>query len=261
MRYVILGLCLLASACGSSQQATDSQELVLKGDAIASQIQASLAGTKGEFHSDRITADGKRLPGCFIQLGPMLSDKRFEFSLPDRVIDLGYAGEIVYKINDVRLSSVDVTSAGGEFILGAKFASNDVALKGSHSWLGDAVVPDIKLDNMRLTVHLKPVVTEDGRITYDKPKVEFTADVDNTFIPRFSVMGRTVDVVDALTNYRRDLCYSIQRQMQKALDDPARKASLASKIADGISGQIGGGKSAVLGLRFDGTDLIVRLRR
>jgi hypothetical protein len=110
-------------------------------------------------------------------------------------------------------------------------------------------------------VHLKPVVTRDSEITYDKPRVEFTANVDNTFIPRFALLGQTIDVMDTLTNYRRQLCRSIQQQMQKALDDPARKALLAKKISDGIAGQIVGPSGAIVGLRFQGTDLVVQLRK
>ncbi len=254
-----LGLVLIGCACGSGQ--TGATELVLRGDAIARQIQSSLAGATGELHCDRVGPDGKRLPGCFVQLGPSLGDKRFEFSLPDRVVDLGYAGQVYYKVDDVRLKTVEVAAATGEFVIRASFTSKDVALKGTHSVLGDAVIPDIKLDKMLLTVHLKPVASDDGRISYDQPKVEFTASVDNTFIPRFSVMGQTIDVVDALTNYRRELCASIQRQLQRALEDPARKEALAKRIQEGIAGQMAGPMRAVVGLRFQGTDLVVKLRR
>jgi hypothetical protein len=255
----LLLLCLCASACGVGQQSGTYTELVLKGEGIAKKIQSSLAGASGEFNGDTVGPDGRRQPGCFVQLGPALGDKRFDFSLPDRIVDLGYAGQVIYRVNHVKLKSVDVASADGDFVLTAGFAGSDVPLKGSHSVLGDAAVPDIKLDHIKLVIRLKPVVS-DGKITYDRPRVEFTADVDNTFIPRFSVMGQTIDVMDTLTNYRHDLCASIQRKIQGALDDPERKAALAKKISDGISGQIGSG-NAVAGLRFQGTDLVVQLRK
>jgi hypothetical protein len=260
MRWLILVAWLSSSAC-SARSDSPATDLVLRGDVIAKQIQASLAGAKGEFRSDRISPDGKRLPGCFIQLGPALGDRRFEFSLPDRIFDLGFAGEIVYKLQPVRLKTVEVTSGTGEFVISVAFDSSGVALKGIHSQLGDAAIPDIKMDRIRLVVRLKPVVTKSGQITYDQPSVRFTADVDNTFIPRFSVLGQTIDVLDALTNYRKDLCHSIEQQMQKALDDPVRKAALGKKIEEGISGQIMSPGSAIVGLRFLGTDLIVSLRR
>ncbi|MFI5385364.1 MAG: hypothetical protein ACHQ50_04500 [Fimbriimonadales bacterium] len=261
MRWLLLSLCACASACGSGQETAAYSELVLKGDAIAKQIQASLAGTKGELHSDKVDSDGTRHPGSFVQLGPQLHDRRFEFSLPDHVVNLGYAGKITYRVNDIRLKAVEMASTAGDFVLKAGFVSNGVAIKGSHSSLGESVVPGIKLDNMLLVVHLKPVVTGEGRITYDEPRVEFTADVDNTFIPRFTLLGHTVDVMDALTHYREDLCSSIQKQIQRALDDPTRKAALAQKISEGVSGQLAGPGGAILGLRFQGTDLVVRLRK
>ncbi len=251
---------LLFSACGSGQEAMPYTELVLKGDLIAKQIQGSLAGTKGELHADRIDPDGKRHPGSWVQLGPALKDRRFEFSLPDKTVDLGYAGSITYRVNDVRLNTIAMVSAPSEFVLSATFLSDGVAIKGAHNTLGESVVPGIKLDNIRLAIHLKPEVL-DGKVSYDEPRVEFTANVDNTFIPRFTVMGYTVDVMDGLTHYRHDLCASVQRQIQLALDDPARKAALGAKIQEGIAGQLAGPNSPVIGLRFQGTDLVVRLRR
>jgi hypothetical protein len=260
MKWSFLCLCFVANACGAASQGSAPNELVLRGEGIAKQIQTSLAGTTGEFNSDSIGADGKGRAGCFIQLGPALGERRFEFSLPDRVVDLGYAGQIIYRINHVKLKTLDVASTEGNFVLTAAFAASDVALKGSHSALGDAAVPDISLDHMRLIIRLKPVVA-DGKITYDQPRVEFKADVDNTFIPRFSVMGETIDVMDTLTNYRRDLCTSIQKKIQLALDDPARKAALAKKIEEGIRSQVDGPSGRLVGLRFEGTNLVVQLRK
>ncbi|HVT12385.1 MAG TPA: hypothetical protein VHE55_08970 [Fimbriimonadaceae bacterium] len=255
----LIGLCLFGMGCG--QESPSYTELVLHGDAIAAQIQKGLAGTRAEFHADRIGPDGRALPGCFVQFGPSLGDRRFEFSLPDRVVDLGYAGKITYKIDSVKLRSVKVGTSNGEFVLSAAFYSDGVALKGSHSVLGDAAVPDIELENMLLVVKLRPVVTPNNAISYDDPKVEFTTDVDNTFIPRFTLLGHTIDVVDTLTNYRQDLCQSIQRQIQRALDDPARKAALSKKIEESIAGQIAGPNSPILGLKFQGSNLVVRLRK
>ncbi|HWA82333.1 MAG TPA: hypothetical protein VG820_02795 [Fimbriimonadaceae bacterium] len=255
----LIGLCLVGLGCG--QESPPYTELTLRGDAVAAQIQKGLAGMKAEFHADRTSPDGHTIPGCFVQFGPSLGDRRFEFSLPDRVVDLGYAGKIMYKIDNVKLRSVRVEASANEFVLTAAFVSDGVTLKGSHSVLGDAAVPDIDLENMRLVVRLKPVVTTDNAISYDDPKVEFTADVDNTFIPRFTLLGHTIDVVDTLTNYRRDLCESIRKQIQRALDDPTRKAALSKKIAESISGQIAGPNSPILGLKFQGSNLVVRLRK
>jgi hypothetical protein len=265
MKCALLLLCAITVPygpnLGAGQENVPYTELVLHGDAIAAQIQTSLAGTKGELHADKVDAVGTRHPGCFVQLGPSLGDRRFEFSVPDSVVDLGYAGQIVYKVNDIRLETVGIAASTSEFILSANFMSKGVALKGAHSSLGGAVVPGIILDHMRLVIHLKPVVTTDGKISYDEPRVKFTSDVDNTFIPSFRVMGYTVDVVDAITHYHRDLCASIERQIQRALEDPTRKAALAQKIQDGISGQIAGTTAALVSLRFQGTDLVVRLRK
>jgi hypothetical protein len=248
-------------ACGSvPQDRTSVDEITLRGDAIAREIEASLIGTKGEINCDRVTSQGIRVPGSFVQLGPSLGDRRFEFSVPDRTTDISYAGSIIYKVNHIRLDRVGVTSVNGQFVFQANFKAADVALKGYHSALGDAAVPDLKLENMRLIVRLTPVVAG-GKVTYDRPQVSFAADVDNTFLPRFQMLGRTVDVMDTLTNYRRDLCKSIQVAIQTALDDPARKAALATKIEEGITGEITGPSSPILGLRFEGTDLIVKLRR
>lgn len=260
LRVVPFAFCL-ASACGSTSQSVPiGSEITLRGDAIAREIEKALEGTKGEFHCDRVATGGDRIPGSFLQLGPGLGDRRFDFSVPDRRVDLSYAGAIVYKVNHIRLDKVSVASADGEFVFTAGFKCSDVALKGFHSALGDAAVPDIQLEKMRLTVRLVPVVTPEGRITYDRPRVTFTADVDNTFLPRFELLGRKVDVMDSLTNYRRDLCKSIQQSIQRALDDPARKLALAYKIEQGITGEITGPSSPLLGLRFQGTDLVVRLR-
>ena len=263
MKWLPLALVACVTACTSSQaqESAGYTELVLHGDMIAHQIQASLAGTKGELRSDKVDPDGTRHPGSFVQFGPGMKDKRFEFSLPDKRIDLGYAGQITYRVNDIKLDTVDMYSTTREFIITASFISNGVALKGSHSALGESVVPGIKLQNMQLAIHLIPIVTPEGKISYSEPHVTFAADVDNTFIPRFSVLGRSVDIVDSLTHYRHDLCETVQTQIQKALDDPARKEALSEKIQEGIAGRLSGPSSAVLSLKFQGTDLVVRLRR
>src|SRR5947207_2387519 len=81
MRLGALLLPILAAAC--DQGTPGYVEMVLPGDGVAKQIEVSLEGTSGEFCCDKIDRDGKRIPGCRIQLGPALSSKRFEFSLPD----------------------------------------------------------------------------------------------------------------------------------------------------------------------------------
>ena len=263
MRLLPLLIWPLMCACssGHAQEPAPFTELTLHGDMIAKQVETSLQGTQCELHADKVDEDGTRHPRSFVQLGPSLSDKRFDFSVPDYVTDLGYAGQITYRVSDIRLKTIEMAAVANEFVISASFVSHGVALKGEHSTLGDAVIPGIKLDDMHLAIHLKPIVTQDGKITYDEPRVEFTADVDNTFIPRFTVLGHTVDVVDSLTHYRREFCSAIQKQIKKALDDPARKAALADKIQQGIAGQFGGSSNAILGLRFQGTDLVVKLRR
>lgn len=258
-RVLPLLCCLGITGGWKLQERGDFSEITLRGDAIARHIQNSLQGAKGEFDADRWVG-GKRLPGSYLQLGPALGDRRFEFSVPERTVDLSYAGSIIYRVHHIKLGQVRVSSENGEFVVRASFTTSGVALKGAHSTLGDAAVPDIRLDNMRLIVRLTPVVTPEGRITYDRPAVKFTADVDNTFLPRFNILGRTVDVLDALTNYRRDLCRSIESGIQKALDNPAGKAALAAKIDEGIAGEITGPQSPISSLRFHGTDLVVRLR-
>lgn len=260
-------LCCLGAACGCTQgfqggqdSAGKGSELRLRGDAIARQIEATLHGTQGEFNADQVV-NGRRVPGSFIQLGPALGDRRFEFSVPDRVVDLSYAGKIYYRVDHIRLDQIHVRTADGQFVFDSTFRTGSVALKGSHSVLGDAAVPDIRLQNIHLQVRLVPVVLSTGKITYESPKVTFTADVDNTFLPRFELLDNTVDVMDAVTNYRWDLCRSIQTAIQSALDDPVRKAALAAKIQEGIAGELTGPKSPIASLRFEGTDLLVMLRR
>src|SRR5690349_13279366 len=112
--------------------ASADSEITIPGTAIAQQIQLSLVDLKAELHADRIGNDGKRIPGSFLQLGHRLGDRRFEFSVPDREVDLGYAGKIIYRVHDVRLQSVKVSTVQGEFIFDAAFFSKGVALKGSH---------------------------------------------------------------------------------------------------------------------------------
>src|SRR5690348_10406460 len=102
MRIAWLALtCCCLAACKSAGQEPASSEITLRGESIAGQIQAKLVGAKGQFHCDSVGKDGVRRPGCFVQLGPSLGDRRFDFSLPDRVVDLSYAGKIVYKVNRI----------------------------------------------------------------------------------------------------------------------------------------------------------------
>lgn len=239
---------LLALGCGRGE----SVELRMSGPAVAAQLQSLLAGSKAHFNAD----EGANA-GCYVQFGNGSSVKRFEFSLPNRVKDLGIAGTITYKINDINLDDLQVSATAQKFVIAARFESRGVELKGLHSMLGDAGVPDIELDDMRLQISLKPITTRDGSITYDDPQVSFTAKVDNTLAPRFSILDHTIDIMDTLTNYRDDICHSIQTQVQRALDKTDRKAALAKLIGSAIGN---GSQSRIESLRWEGTDLIVKMR-
>ncbi len=228
-----------------------STEFKVSGNAIAVQLTQLLAGTKAHFNSDR-----KGRPGCYLLIGAADPARRFEFSLPDRVKDLGFAGQIIYRIRDINLSTIKVVADERAFTLIASFESEGVELKGSHSRLGDAAVPDIELNNMQLRIKLIPVATAGGSISYESPEVSFSADVDNTFVPRFRLLGKTIDIMDTLTNYRNQLCRSVQAQIQHALNESSRKEALARQVALAI----GPGSSRVETLRWEGTDLIVVLR-
>ena len=242
-------LAIIVSALGCGQAPPAGQELVLRGPALARSLSEALQGTTARFDST----------GCWVHLRGAFGEQNFSFALPDRVRDLGYAGEIRYRIRDINLKDLRVTASDRDFIITAAFESNGVELKGVHSLLGDAAVPDVELDNMVLSVMLRPVITGSGSISYEQPRVDFKADVDNTFVPRFAISGRTIDVMDTLTNYRRDLCRSIEVQIQKALDSPERKAALARKIGEVVASSTKA--SPVAGLQFRGSDLIVRLKR
>lgn len=251
VKYICMVIPLFLSlGCGHN----DATELRLSGPAIANQLAVLLEGSKAH-----LNADEKGKPGCYVQFGGGPSAKRFQFSLPNRVRDLGYAGDITYKINDVNLDKLTVEATAQQFILTATFESKDVELKGSHTWLGDAGVPDIELDRMVLQIKLKPIATKDGSISYTSPEVSFSARVDNTLAPRFRILGNTIDIMDTLTNYRNDLCRAIQQQVLTALDRPERKEALAKQVTAAIASQTND-TSRIQSLRWEGTDLLVSLR-
>lgn len=227
---------------------------------IVEKIQATFKGVQVFVGEDRVDPKGKPIPGSAIVFGPALGNKRVEFSVPAQTRDLGWLGQIKYVPNGISVRDYSVRATEREYEVTLYFASSGPALKGSHSWLGDAGAPDIDLKAAHVIVRMRPSVAEETRIYFQNPEVAFWADVQTQGLT-WNVMGRKVDLLDSVTGYRDQIKEAIEAQLAHALAGPNARTLLSQKVQEFLQQQAARFGAKVSRIQLDGTELVLTLRR
>ena len=149
--------------------------------------------------------------------------------MPEKKIDLGYAGAIVYRLNSLRMASCHCKEEGGDLVFAATLKSDGPTLKGSHTALGNRLVPDVGMKkNMLLTIRLTPAIDKNGRPIYQNARASFTSEVSSS-LGELSIGSEHVDLLDEVTGYRKSICQGIGDEITKSLRSPELQASIAKQ--------------------------------
>ncbi len=227
---------------------------------IVEKIKATFKGVRVFVGEDRSGPLGETLPGSSIQFGPALGNKVIPFSVPKQERDLGFFGKVSYSPNGIYVKDYAVRATAKEFEVTLYFASTDVALKGTHSFLGDSGAPDIELNGAHVLVRMRPVVGEGSKIYFAKPEVSFWADVQTQGLS-WNILGRRFDLLDSVTGYRDKIKEAIEGQLANALAGPNARSLLAQKVQEFITQQAGKVGAKIVRLAMEGTDLLITLKK
>jgi hypothetical protein len=194
----------------------------------------------------------------YIRLSQTLGGAEYRFNLPEKTIDLDCGilcpdlGTGHLYVQDWNLSRTEVAWQSPQFKLSLFFESNGREIKGFHTGavsLGDNGLPDAQIDNARLDVYVKPVVSN-GRLTYLVTSTNFSADIQAT-----GVCNVGVDVCDRIFKYKNELVTQVESQVRTRLNDPALRDRVAAAIQPTLN-QFGIG--SVTKVSVNGDNLIIR---
>jgi hypothetical protein len=182
----------------------------IPGDELARTLELALDGTKVHLDKDA-TVSGKRVRRSFVELPDAFGGKRSEFSVPDQALDMGAAGRVVYRVNDVNLDKLAVKSGESDYTLSLFFEDQGKEALAQHSGgmfdLG-GVIPDLQMNKMHVDVGLTP---EQNALAFSKAKVKFDADI--------APDGSGAALTGSLEGYKRQVKDSIEHELQKFVDD------------------------------------------
>jgi len=252
----MLGVLLAAALV---QEAPKTFTARVPSSTIVKRIKSIFGEVSLQLGPDSLGADGKTVPGCSIQFGASLANKRVAFSVPQKSVSLGIAGTMTYAPNGIFIRNTSVRTTKKEYEVVLYFDSNGPALKGTHSWLGDGGAPDISLEHAHVIVRMKPT-TKDGKIHFDKPVAMFYADMKTEGLS-FNLLGRPVDLVQSATGYRQQIKTAIETQLVAALDGSGARKLLSEKIQDIVSNEAAGFGARVVRLGLSGMDLMITLTK
>jgi hypothetical protein len=226
---------------------------------IVKRIKTIFSEVKLTLGPDLSGLDGKPISGSLLEFGPALNRKKVTFSVPEKRVDLGLLGTLIYSPNGIFIRDTSVRATAKEYEVVLYFASDGPALKGKHSWLGDGGAPDINLDNAHVIVRMRPVA-RDGKITFQKPTAMFYADMRTEGLS-FNVLGRQVDLVQSATGYRDQIKNAIESQLVAALDGSGARQLLSDRIQDIVQAEAAKFNAKVTGLGLSGMDLAIMLAK
>lgn len=265
------GFAALASL--SFAVSSPAAELRLTGPELAGLIQNAFNGTVIRLNADAPAAPGSPVtPGSFVQFGPLLNRQRYVFSVPSQTISLGLGGEAVFSIQDINSNpdfmqhlSTGVVKFGQNILVGSSPASFTMMLRfedegteikgqpaGRLSRFRDEAVPDIQISDMLLRIVLVP---QAQGIAFQPAQVTFTGDIQAGGMANLQLFGRKVDLFDAMTNYKKIIKESIEREVKRLVDQsmPVVAANL-SREAQRRGAALG---VRLTGARFEGSTLVV----
>ncbi|MHB8872167.1 MAG: hypothetical protein ACYC8T_00625 [Myxococcaceae bacterium] len=227
-------------------------ELRVPGADLARVLEEALTGT--QVHLDHDLGKGaKAAPRSFVALPPGLGSKRLEFSVAEQVFDLGSAGEVEYRVNDVNLLRSQVAATARDYVLTLYFEDEGKEVLSRHRGgmfdLGGAV-PDLQMNAMKMEVVLTTSSAKD-RPSFSSAKVRFDADIR----PDGDGASLLAGALES-SGYQEQIKRAIEREAQKSIGGPGVLEALSAKLWDALN-ERAGGKAAKA--RFDGTDLVIEL--
>lgn len=251
---------MLAAAVGLVVLGLQSEpmEVALYGDVIAQHMQQALFGTKMSVRSDYSNAKGAAAKGGRVEFGPELGARSFAFSVPTHSLDLGWFGEVTYRIANIELTDWTIKAEGPDFVIDSRFRGSGPQFIGRHSTLGRSVVPDVYFDSMKLRVKLRPVVLRNGTPSYTDPRVEFTAKMRSEAVT-FSAFGHEFDLLDMVTGYRDKVLAIVRAKVRECLDSQEKKVALGAFLMKAMNERAQELKMRIVGMRFEGTTLRIAL--
>jgi hypothetical protein len=258
-RYVAPLVLLVAAAVAADRSAQSSPsplEFTVPASQLIQALERAFDGT--EFSVLPPRADPFAATKARMVFGKPFGERSIEFELPDRRVELGRAGTLLYRVGEIRLVDHAIEAAEDAFVVRADFVSDGPAIKGFHDRLGDLGAPDIRLRDMRLVIRMKPGRTPDGRPTYGNIQTRFAAEYDSP-VRRFTIAGRQVDLNDLFVSFDRALQKAISTELDRAFDNDAAREAFAQHLWSSVE-QV----TSPLGMKpqsaeFQGTSLRVRL--
>jgi hypothetical protein len=232
--------------------AAAATEQRIPGADIARVLDDALTGT--QLHLDQDTLHGtQRVPQSFIALSAALGKRRFAFSIPEQRFDLGSAGQVEYRLNDVNLSQTRFKATDRDFVLTLYFEDLGKEVLGRH--LGGMVdlggaVPDLQMNQMTMEVVLTPSSARD-RPAFSEAKVTFDAEIH----PDGTAASFLASALES-TGYQEVLKRVIEREAQKSVGSPAVLEALSARLWEALKERSGGKVSKA---HFEGTDLVMVL--
>ncbi len=170
----------------------------------------------------------------FIKLSQALGGTETRFTLPEKRINLDCGtfcpdlGTGRFYVQDWNLAQSQVTWQNPHFKLSLSFESTGREIKGFHTGtatLGDSGIPDAQIDNARLDIYVKPVVSE-GRLTYLVASTDFNSSIQAT--GACNVFG--IDICNRLFQYKSELTSQVESEIKAKLNDRALRDHVTNAL-------------------------------
>jgi hypothetical protein len=216
-----------------------SQVLRVPATAVASALNSAVQGTAlhldnyGPMHGQSHQLDN----GSFLRWGGV----RYPFTLPEIQYDLDCGwlcpdiGQARFYVNNLDLSSIAVRWASPSFSATLAFESAGREVKGWYTDAttgieSDSLMPDVNIDNGRLTVALTPVA-EGGRLSYRVKSVSLAASIQAT-----GACDLGWDVCDFFSSYKARVKSEIEKGVRTKLSDSSVRGFAATALDRYLTG-------------------------
>jgi hypothetical protein len=239
------GLCHYGAWSPTSRQVTASATLVnftyngpskvlrLPAGLVAAALNAAVQGTGlhldnyGPMHGQSHQLDN----GSWLRWGA----STYRFSLPEIQYDLDCGlfcpdiGQARFYVDNLDLSSIAVGWGSPSFRGTLAFESSGREVKGWYTDAttgieSDSLMPDVNIDNARLTVALTPTA-EGGRLSYRVSSVALSASIQAT-----GACDLGWDVCDFFGDYKAKVRAEIANRVRAKLSDPSVRAFAAAAL-------------------------------
>lgn len=218
-------------------------------DGVAAAVDSFLRTAELRLHNNREQ-------GSFVQI----SGIRFEFSIPVIRIDLDCgtfcpdAGDGLFYVNDLNLRDADFRYGSSAFTLALAFEDAGREIKGYHNKLGDDLMTDVEMNNMRVSLKAQPKVNADGELSLGFYQPDLKADISTTG----ACKPFGIDVCNFLFGTDKKVEKGIETGALSALNGAQAQTGLKLGIRQYLRSR--GITQAVIGARFEGNDIIILTR-